>query len=210
MHRTASVNEISTRYSVVKDEFEPFQSLRLQAINNKQGSDGLYSCVVPGLTPKEVATDNNQIMSKAFEAYDLLIEQGIAREQARNILPLSTYSECYWKIDLHNLFHFLRLRMDSHAQLEIREFANAIANIVKEWVPIAYEAFEDYILNSVSLSEQEVETLRTIIIDFADRIGYTRKELVEVLGTVAKSNNITGREQFEFLSKMKTDDILKL
>src|SRR3989344_8670183 len=142
-HRTANVNEYSTRYSEAIDDAqgtEP-EEWRLQASNNKQGSGGF---VERGIG-EELTHEETELQEHARRVYDRRIELSVAREQARKDLPLSTYTEAYWKIDLHNLFHFLSLRMDSHAQKEIREYATVMGNeIVKRVAPIAYEAFEDY------------------------------------------------------------------
>ena len=157
-HRTANVNEYSTRYSIAIDAAYSTNpdEWRLQSLDNKQGSI--------------VATDNDlgvrlsvqeaEIHAKCREIYNDRINVGVAREQARKDLPLSTYTEAYWKIDLHNLLHFLALRMDSHAQYEIRQYANVIGNeIVSKWVPIVWEAFLDYRLNGMALSQTEVSLL---------------------------------------------------
>jgi thymidylate synthase (FAD) len=157
-HRTANVNEYSARYSVVKDRFyrPSMESIRQQSTTNRQG----------GNQSAEVATAEDFLRYlDATEAhyadYERMLEKGIARELARIGLPLSVYTEWYWKIDLHNLFHFLSLRMDSHAQQEIRDYANAMFALIQPIVPIAAEAFLDYRLHSVNLSRLEVEALRT-------------------------------------------------
>lgn len=187
-HRTASVNETSTRYSVVQDEFEMFETLRLQSKNNKQGSNGLLEEETAEGTPKELLSCANGAIQDSFIEYNRLIDVGVAREQARNILPLATYTECYWKIDLHNLFHFLKLRLDPHAQLEIRQFAQAIADILKVWVPDAYEAFVDYRLEGCYFSRQELELLRA--------------KLQETTWAPEELDKLSKREQSEFLLKL--------
>lgn len=160
-HRTANVNEYSTRYSeAIEDKQQTAPSeWRTQAKNNKQGS-GAY------LPPEvgQILTDREEeFHSMAAAVYAERLSEGVAREQARKDLPLSTYTEAYWKIDLHNLFHFLKLRQHGHAQKEIRAFADAIANIVAVWVPICYEAYEDYILHGVHFSRTEMDLLRGLI-----------------------------------------------
>lgn len=139
-HRTASVNEYSTRYREAIDEAGIPSRLRLQAQEgNRQGSAGL-------LDQKEAARQERAIeeaVAFARATYEDLLRAGVAREQARTVLPLATYTEAYWKIDLHNLLHFLRLRLHPHAQQEIREFAEAIASIVARWVPWTWEAFSE-------------------------------------------------------------------
>lgn len=158
-HRTANVNEYSTRYSIAIDSAQKTSSneWRKQSIVNKQGSrEYLSEEIGSSLSEKE------EMLHKIIrEIYDERINKNVAREQARKDLPLSTYTEAYWKIDLHNLFHFLTLRMDNRAQDEIRSYANVIGNeIVSKWCPIAWEAFKDYRLNSTRLSEVEINVLR--------------------------------------------------
>jgi len=153
-HRTASVNEYSTRYSEAIDEMAVAGVWRLQSTSNKQGSEGEFAS--EWLTAREA-----ELHSMSRAVYRERLAAGVAREQARKDLPLSTYTEAYWKIDLHNLFHFLALRMDFHAQQEIREYALAIAEIVKQWVPLAWEAFVDYRLETVTLSRLDIEAIKT-------------------------------------------------
>ena len=153
-HRTASVNETSTRYSIAIDAAQrttPGQ-WRLQAANNRQGSDGtLEPAQGAALTQREA-----DLQDSIRAVYNERLELGVAREQARKDLPLCTYTEAYWKVDLHNLLHFLALRMDSHAQLEIREYATVIGDeIAARWVPITWEAFQDFRFGSLSLSRLE-------------------------------------------------------
>jgi len=161
-HRTANVNEYSTRYSIAIDSAQKTKETewRKQSSVNKQGS-GEY--VVKNIG--KVLSDKEEQLHKSIrEVYEERINNDVAREQARKDLPLSTYTEAYWKIDLHNLFHFLALRMDSHAQFEIRSYANVIGNeIVSKWCPIAWEAFTDYRLNAVNLSEIEINVLKYVI-----------------------------------------------
>lgn len=157
-HRTANVNEYSTRYSLAIESAQrtaPDQ-WRVQSTDNKQGSSGFFDSEIG----KEMTADEKFLHDKTREIYNKRVAQGVAREQARKDLPLSTYTEAYWKIDLHNLLHFLELRMEKNAQLEIREYANTIGNeIVKRWAPIAWEAFEEYALNSKEFSGFELELL---------------------------------------------------
>ena len=139
-HRTASVNEISTRYSEVPDDQFHFSSeFRTQSKTNKQCSGELIS-------DEELANslkyDETVVSKVSFETYKSMLESGVAREQARKLLPLGTYTEAYWKINLHNLLHFLALRMHEHSQLEIREFANIIGNeIVAKLFPVTWQAY---------------------------------------------------------------------
>jgi len=148
-HRMSSVNEYSTRYSEAIDacqETAP-EEWRIQSKNNKQGSAGtlMDSMDTCDFTPTGFSEEERQFHKTARELYEKRLKAGIAKEQARKDLPLSNYTEAYWKIDLHNLLHFLSLRMDKHAQKEIRDYANVIGNeIVSKWVPFAWEAFNDY------------------------------------------------------------------
>ncbi len=172
-HRTANVNEYSARYSVLENEFyvPKKENLATQSASNKQGRGD-------GLTPQnaeEVLEILKNDAQNAFSHYqDLLNEdedghvrdeerQGLARELARMNLSLNFYTQWYWKIDLHNLLHFLSLRADSHAQYEIRAYAHAMLDIVKKWVPHTYEAFEKYVMQGAKFSADGVDTLKKMI-----------------------------------------------
>ncbi len=160
-HRTASVNETSTRYSVAIDAAQRTapDRWRLQAASNKMGSEGL----VDESRGRELSREEAELQDHARMVYNRRLEAGIAREQARKDLPLCTYTEAYWKIDLHNLLHFLALRMDRHAQQEIRAYATVIGKeIVSRWVPATWEAFEDYRLGATSLSRLETAILAAL------------------------------------------------
>ncbi len=153
-HRTASVNEYSTRYSIAIDASQstPSDEWRLQSASNAQGSEGRLD---PGLGA-ELSADEAALQQSAREIYQRRIELGVAREQARKDLPLSTYTEAYWKADLHNLLHFLHLRMDAHAQWEIRQYAATLGQqIVQPLFPLVWEAFEDYHRAAMDLSRLE-------------------------------------------------------
>ena len=171
-HRTASVNEYSTRFSEAIDDMattEP-DAWRLQSKGNKQGSEGF----LPVGEPKDfgdpeydgpefglrLSQNEHAFHTQARRIYHDRLAAGIAREQARKDLPLSTYTEAYWKMDLHNLLHFLSLRLHPHAQQEIREYADAIGRLVREWCPITWEAFVDYRLGGATFSRQELEILK--------------------------------------------------
>ncbi|MER3413450.1 MAG: thymidylate synthase (FAD) [Armatimonadota bacterium] len=161
-HRTARLNEISGRYSVMQDEFylpEPEQ-MRLQSTVNKQGRS---EDAVPPDVAAEMISRLAEDQRALYKRYEEILESGLARELARINLPLSLYTEWYWQIDLHNLFHFLRLRMDEHAQYEIRKYAEAIATCAKAVAPIAYEAFDEHILKSVRLSQSECKALAAML-----------------------------------------------
>jgi len=157
-HRTANVNEYSARYSVVRDRFyhPTAENVRKQSASNRQGGEE----PIDPLTAKAFLDYLDEI-ERGYAKYEQFLEKGVAREIARIALPASVYTEWYWKIDLHNLFHFLSLRMDAHAQQEIRDYADAMFELVRPIVPIAAEAFLDYNLGAVHLSRLEAEALRT-------------------------------------------------
>ncbi len=153
-HRTASVNEYSTRYSIAIDAAlaTPPEGWRRQARENRQGSGG----TLPPEVGQRLSAREAEVQQACREAYQERLAAGVAREQARKDLPLATFTEAYWKIDLHNLLHFLALRMDVHAQEEIRAYARVIGEeIVRRWCPLTWEAFCDYRLASVVLSRLE-------------------------------------------------------
>ena len=188
-HRTANVNEYSTRYSEAIDSAQKTnpKEWRLQAKTNKQGSSGFFD-EEAGM---QLTDEEKELQKLSRKVYEKRLEKGVAREQARKDLPLSTYTEAYWKIDLHNLFHFLGLRMDPHAQEEIRNYATIIGEeITKRVVPIAYEAFDEYKLNGAFLSKKDIEGINRCMIEKnAERVA---QELFE-----------NKREKEEFLIKLK-------
>ncbi len=161
-HRTANVNEYSARYSILDREFyipEPSQLAAQSTVNNQGRGDTLQG--------EEAARVLEMLKSDAARSYDHYSEmlsqdgqQGLARELARMNLPMNIYTQWYWKTDLHNLFHFLRLRADAHAQYEIRVYADIIAQITRDWVPLAFAAFEDYRMGGVTLSGKAIEVLK--------------------------------------------------
>lgn len=159
-HRTASVNEYSTRYSEAIDSCYVAGEWRSQSKGNKQGSDG----IVDDEWIKQLDLSEKRSQVVARHTYKQRLHAGVARELARKDLPLSTYTEAYWKIDLHNLLHFLGLRMDSHAQWEIRQYANIIGNeIVSKLFPFTWDAFNDYHpkRNALLLSARDIEVIKT-------------------------------------------------
>lgn len=158
-HRTARLNEISGRYSVMKDEFyapSP-DEVRLQSTINRQGGS---DADVPTELREQVTALLKEEQEEAYGRYGELLDTGLARELARINLPSSLYTEMYWQIDLNNLFHFLRLRMDWHAQYEIRAYGDVMAQVVRAVAPLAFEAFEEHQLHGYSLSRSELELLR--------------------------------------------------
>jgi len=190
-HRTANVNEYSGRYSEMKDEFytpNP-NDIRPQSVLNKQGRS---EETLPDGMAEQAANAFKAGQDEAYAQYQEFLEQGIAREIARINLPVSNYTEWYWKIDLHNLFHFLRLRIDSHAQYEIRVFAEAIAELVKPFVPHAWEAFEDYVLNAHRMTAPELKVMKHLL----GSMEFPSDETLAELG-------LKGREAVEFKDKMR-------
>ena len=161
-HRTANVNEYSARYSILDREFyiPAPEHLAAQSTVNNQGRGELLT----GDEAQRVLDILREDAMRSYDHYEEMLstegQKGLARELARMNLPASIYTQWYWKVDLHNLFHFLRLRADAHAQYEIRAYAEVICGIVRDWVPLAYGAFEDYRLGGVSLSARAVEVLK--------------------------------------------------
>ena len=190
-HRTANVNEYSGRYSEMKDEFyTPHPNdIRPQSVANKQGRSDE---TLPEGMAEQAANAFKSGQDEAYAQYQEFLEQGIAREIARINLPVSNYTEWYWKIDLHNLFHFLRLRIDAHAQYEIRVFAEAIAELVQPFVPYAWEAFEDYVLNAHRMTAPELKVMKHLL----GSMEFPSDETLTEVG-------LKGREAVEFKDKMR-------
>ncbi len=161
-HRTARMNEVSARYSVMKEEFYTPKSsdIKTQDVVNKQASS---NAPLASDVAENVVAQFQQGQKEAYNAYSSFIERGVAREMARINLPLSLYTEVYWQMDLHNLFHFLNLRLSSHAQKEIREYAEVIFSICKKVAPVATRAFEQHKLHSKSISSKDLERILPII-----------------------------------------------
>ncbi|WP_127902534.1 FAD-dependent thymidylate synthase [Solirhodobacter olei] len=164
-HRTANVNEYSARYSILDREFyipEP-AALAAQSTVNNQGRGE----VLAGEEAARVLAWLKSDAAQAYDHYEAMLsqegQQGLARELARMNLPANIYTQWYWKIDLHNLFHFLRLRADAHAQYEIRIYAEAMAKLVADWVPLAFRAFEDYRMGGVTLSAKAVDCVKRML-----------------------------------------------
>ncbi|MGI1663075.1 FAD-dependent thymidylate synthase [Palleronia sp. KMU-117] len=188
-HRTANVNEYSARYSILDREFyiPAPEHLAAQSTVNNQGRGEV-------LTGEEAARVLDILRGDAMRSYDHYEEmlsqdgqQGLARELARMNLPANIYTQWYWKVDLHNLFHFLRLRADAHAQYEIRVYAEAICDVVKDWVPYAWAAFEDYRLGGVTLSGKAVDCLRRMLSGeevTQETSGMSKGEWREFMGVV--------------------------
>ena len=167
-HRMATINEMSARYGELPKEFyiPDLEHVNPQAENNKQGR---LDEVLPNAEKFRAAVVCNA--HDAFDNYHEWLDRGVARELARVVLPLSTYTEWFWKIDLHNLLHFLSLRLDKHAQYEIRVYAEAIAEMVKAQCPLAWEAFEDFRLHALTLSRHEVMALSQLLQEASARVS---------------------------------------
>jgi thymidylate synthase (FAD) len=199
-HRTANVNEYSTRYSLAIDAARATspEEWRLQSDRNRQGSSGLLDPE----TGKRFSERERELHEFARGVYNERIGAGIAREQARKDLPLSTYTEAYWKIDLANLFHFLSLRMEANAQAEIRSYAGVIGNeIVARWCPLSWEAFQDYVVHTVAFSADEKRILGAMLSGDAAKAV----QIAEELGWLAAKNGRLKHhyERAEFEEKMK-------
>jgi thymidylate synthase (FAD) len=164
-HRTANVNEYSARYSILDREFyiPAPEQLAAQSVVNNQGRGEVLQGEEAARVLELLKSDAN----RAYDHYEAMLsqdgQQGLARELARMNLPANIYTQWYWKVDLHNLFHFLRLRADPHAQYEIRVYAEAIAACVKDWVPLAYAAFEDYRMGGVTLSAKAIAVVKRML-----------------------------------------------
>lgn len=196
-HRTASVNEYSARYSILANEFylpQP-EHMAMQSKTNKQGRENILSAKDAAKVLELLKQDAEQCYSHYQEMLNE-DDQGntvnpdhpsLARELARMNLNLNFYTEWYWKINLHNLFHFLALRADSHAQYEIRVYAEAMLDIVKEWVPFAYEAFMEYQVNSASFSGNGIKAIKAMLKGgkiTAETSGMSKREWTEFCATL--------------------------
>jgi len=182
-HRTASVSEISARYTVVEDEFYLPEYFRTQSTTNKQSSGET-------IEDKNLVNEYEEKVSSLYSYYQFLLQNNVAKEMARMILPLSAYTQFYWKQDLRNLLHFIRLRADYHAQLEIQEVANAFSLFVKEKFPLTYAAFERNVLNAVKFTQEEISLL------FDEVTVSTLEEKVN-------NSSLKGSKLLEILEKLK-------
>ena len=193
-HRTANVNEYSARYSILDREFyipEP-EALAAQSVVNNQGRG-------EALTGEEADRVLRYLRDDAMRAYDHYEEmigqegqQGLARELARMNLPANIYTQWYWKVDLHNLLHFLRLRADAHAQYEIRVYADAICDVVADWVPFAYKAFADYRMGGATLSSSALDCVRRMLKGEdvnQENSGMSKGEWREFMGVLQNDGN---------------------
>ncbi|MCE5301625.1 MAG: FAD-dependent thymidylate synthase [Planctomycetaceae bacterium] len=197
-HRMASINETSTRYSVAIDAAQttPPDGWRGQAASNRQGSEGFLDATVGA----ELSAAEAELQHQARTVYERRLALGVAREQARKDLPLSTYTEAYWKADLHNLLHFLQLRMDSHAQWEIRQYAQTIGEqIVRPLFPMVWEAFVDYRLESIQLSRVDRRVIARLAA--AGRLPATEADF-QAAGDPAWASLVRCRERDECRDKL--------
>jgi thymidylate synthase (FAD) len=188
-HRTARLNEVSGRYSVMRDEFYLPEAavVRRQSEVNKQGRS---EAEVPAALQERTLELLEAGQANAYGSYQELLDEDVARELARINLPLSLYTEMYWQIDLHNLFHFLRLRLDAHAQHEIRAYAEVMAELARAVAPLAYEAFEEHILHAQTFSRSELELLLAAL----DR---------EALEALLQTSTLRKTRQRELLDKLR-------
>lgn len=182
-HRTFSFNEMSARYSVLPEEYYIPETIYDQSTTNKQGSGKEKSGHFKKTFEQECAT--------SYGSYQSLIENDVSREQARMILPVAQYTEMYAKCNLRNLFHFLKLRTDSHAQKEIQDMANAMEKLCEPKFPLAFEAYRDYIRDSLSFSKQEINVLKMLV---------DKSILSEVLN---RNSSLSSREKQELKDKFK-------
>jgi thymidylate synthase (FAD) len=198
-HRTANLNEYSGRYSVMSNEFYLPEGdyLAKQSTTNSQGRGEVLE--QEGLLQFEF----NRIYDGASTAYQVLLEEDLSREVARAVLPVANYTECIWKIDLHNFFHFVKLRSDSHAQREIRDYSDAMYELVKPNFPLCCEAFEDYVQGATTFSKQEMGVIRELL-EYADTKAALAGMSVKDVGVL--ESKLGKRESKEFLEKLKQGD----
>jgi len=219
-HRTASLNEMSGRYSEMPQLYyiPKEEDVTFQDTTNKQGGtkEPLTLLNIPNATEfvgggyeKEYASEwkwsdeFKMIPAHAIEQYDSLLRTGMRRELARIVLPLNLYTEWYWKLDLHNLFHFLKLRLDSHAQYEMRLYAEAIYKLIKPIVPISCEAFEDYVLNAITLTAKDITALEELLDYYYFDCSNDPPTWDTVVSQIAKEYFTNKRERSEFVEKLK-------
>lgn len=194
-HRTASLNEISGRYSVLADEAEVFEpdAWRAQGTSNKQVGEG----AVPEAAGAAASSQTRAHVERSFQLYHSLLESGVCREQARTVLPLATYTEWYWKMDLSNMFRFLKLRLDAHAQAEVRAFADAKLWFVERLFPACTAAFRRHVLEGESLSGPEAAVVKRLLADRVVSPQWLREELGE-------------KEAGRFMARWQLHDVLEV
>jgi thymidylate synthase (FAD) len=201
-HRTASLNETSGRYSLMPLLFytPPQDQFALQSRSNNQGREG----GAPQEVYREAVERWERLRQEAGAAYTWLLEEDVARELARIDLPLSTYTQWYWKIDLHNLLHFLSLRVDPRAQWEIQQYARVIAGMVKRVAPLSFEAWVDYDLESRPLTRAERDVLSRLVT--ADAEGVRARDGASVGADGLAASGLSKREIEELAEKLRTPD----
>jgi thymidylate synthase (FAD) len=197
-HRTTSINEVSYRYTVVPDEFDlpPLDDIRRQSSRNRQGRG---EPLPPGVSER-FRSELDRVSQDAYRVYTEALGAGVARETARLVLPLAYYTEWYWKINLHNLMHFLSLRLDPHAQEEIRRYAAEMGTIARVVCPVAYEAFEEFQLEGLELTRRERVAVRALL------EGATPEAACERAGLPLRKEDGTpmnSGEGLEFLEKLE-------
>lgn len=182
-HRMGRMNEVSGRYSIMKDEFyvPAKEDIAPQSSDNKQGRS------LEALSESDAERVQTEFMrgqNEAYESYTKLVESGLAREIARINLPLSLYTEFYWQMDLHNLFHFLKLRLDTHAQFEIREYAKVLLDLAEKVCPLSVKSFKNVMNTGVNFTGDEMNALRKVL--------------------AGENNPLEGKKLERFLAKVKT------
>lgn len=200
-HRTASINEYSARYSIIADEFyipEP-EVIATQSKSNRQGRGETVSAE----KAEEIRQKLTQTGNLEYDVYEDLLDDNVARELTRGPLGTFFYTQWYWKVNLHNFFHFEGLRKDPHAQYEIRVFADAMGKIAQDSWPIAWKAFEDYELNATKFSAMEKETLADLL-----KAKNVRFSLEEIISAAGNSGITTDREKTELVDKIREMGLL--
>ena len=196
-HRASSTNEYSARYSIVPDEFEvpPPEEVRHQSTRNRQGrGEPLAAEVV-----ERFRTELDRVAGEAYSVYSRALQAGVARETARLVLPVAYYTQWYWKTNLWNLFHFLSLRLDAHAQEEIRLYAAEVARLGRLVCPVAFEAFDDFVLGGLTLGRREQQAIQHLL------AGATPEAACRDAGLPLSRDDgqpMTSGEGVEFLEKL--------
>ena len=206
-HRMGSFNKISGRYSEMKDEFYVADPLRKQSNTNKQGSsEDVVEFLTESFGDGKVFQSNlaQQVLKnhhkEIYSWYEDMLDLGVAKELARGVLPANLYTEFYWTVNLRSLFNFLELRLDHHAQYEIRVFAEAVFKLVQENTDLkfALEAFQDYVLDDPRLTKYEIDCLRNLIDDLGSALGTPSKQIAEQLqAKIQYSEHMSKREKTE-------------
>ena len=191
-HRTGSFNEVSARYSQMPEEFYEPRGWRLQAKDNKQGSEGRLDEPLNVLA----TVDYRGAVKAAWKAYSALLAKGVSREMARMVLPVSLYTEFYWTVNLHNLLHFLELRLDRHAQEEIRAYAQAILELIEPVVPVSVASWRKHRLEAVAFSADEMRVLRY------ELVSYDEGDDGERVEQAMRDQGMSESRQREFFAKL--------